>query len=79
MGVSDCSAVTRADEQCGTHDEIVWSWPPDAEATLAVIMIRRLRGQDSPVPGESTYKPSSHRAGNAGLIGCTCGSCRLHF
>ena len=66
MGVSDCSAVTRADEQFGTHGEIVWSWPPDAEVTLAV-MIRRSRGQDSPVPGESTYKPSNHRAGNAGM------------
>ena len=56
-----CRRTVRA------HGEVVWSWPPDAEATPAVMMIRRSRGQESPVPGESTYKPSNHRAGNAGM------------
>jgi hypothetical protein len=35
--------------------EIVWSWPPDAEVKLREMIARR-QGQDSPVPGESTYK-----------------------
>jgi hypothetical protein len=36
--------------------EIVWSWPPDAEAKRAGTICAR-RGQESPVPGEITYKP----------------------
>jgi hypothetical protein len=35
--------------------EIVWSWPPDAEAKSAATICRR-RWQQSPVTGESTYK-----------------------
>ena len=66
VGVSVRSVIICADERIRCAGEIVWSWPPDAEVTLAV-MIRRSRGQESPVPGESTYKPSNHRAGNAGM------------
>src|SRR5262247_4177572 len=33
--------------------EVVWSWPPDAEAKLRKMIARR-REQESPVPGEST-------------------------
>ncbi len=69
----------RAGERREAHGEVVWSWPPDAEAPPAVMMIRWSRGQESPVPGESTYKSSSHRAGRAGSSGWTCGDCRLHF
>jgi len=46
----------RADERREAHVENVWSWHPDADATLAVTMIRWSRGQESPVPGESTHK-----------------------
>lgn len=35
-----CSGLSLADERHGADGEIVWSWPPDAEAKLAV-MIRR--------------------------------------
>jgi hypothetical protein len=66
VGVSGRSVIIHADERAWCAGEIVWSWPPDAEVTL-VVMIHRSRGQDSPVPGESTYKPPNHRAGNAGM------------
>jgi len=32
VGVLGCSAIVRADEQSGTHGEIVWSWHPGADA-----------------------------------------------
>ena len=40
----------------GADGQVAWSWPPDAEVKPAE-MISRRRGQQSPVPGESTYKP----------------------
>jgi hypothetical protein len=47
--------------------EVAASWHPDAGVTPAVMMIRRSRGQESPVPGETAYKREDHRAGNAGM------------
>jgi hypothetical protein len=34
----------------GADDEIVWSWPPDAEAKLARMMISRAMGARKPGP-----------------------------
>ena len=45
--------ISRADERRRGGREVVWSWPPDAEAKLAVT-IRKRWGQESPVPREST-------------------------
>ncbi len=52
----------------GCAGEIVWSRPPDAEVKPAEMMIGRRRGQQSPVPEESTYKPSNRCAGKAGIV-----------
>jgi hypothetical protein len=43
----------------GADGEIVWSWRPDAGAKFASCSMsaRGQRGQESPVPGESAYKP----------------------
>jgi len=37
MDVSGCSAHSRADEQRDTDGEVVWSWPPGAEAKCVVL------------------------------------------
>jgi len=51
------------------YGEVVWSWPPGAEAERRrVSRVGRDTGAREPVPGESTYKPSNHRAGKAGYL-----------
>src|SRR4051812_7198949 len=44
-------------------------------ATLALRwrrLSRRSRGQERPLPGESTYKPPNIARGKPGCLGCTC-------
>jgi hypothetical protein len=64
-----CSVIFRADEQHDAYGEIVWSWHPDADAKFATTLWRRAGdgGQKARRTEESTYKPSNHRAGNAGM------------
>jgi hypothetical protein len=57
MDVSGCSAHSRADEQRDTDGEVVWSWPPGAEAKFAALDERAAMGARKPVPRESAYKP----------------------
>jgi hypothetical protein len=45
--------MARQTNVANADGEVVWSWPPDAEAKFAGSS-RRRRGQESPVPGEST-------------------------
>ena len=49
-----------------TDGEIVWCWRRDPGATSAVSPARQ-RGQERLLPGEITYKPSTHCAGKAGM------------
>jgi hypothetical protein len=55
------------DENAAADGEIVWSWRRDPGATLAEVLFRWQRGQERPLPGESTYKPQNHCAGKAGM------------
>ncbi len=62
----------------GAHGEVVWSWPPDAEATPVVMMIRRSRGQDSRSPGRVRISRQTIAQGRP-VVRLTCGDCRLLF
>ena len=68
----------RADERLGAHVENVWSWHLDADATPAVTMIRRSRGQDSRSPGRVRIRRQSIAQGMP-VDGWTGGDCRLLF
>ena len=70
--------LVRADERLGAHVENVWSWHLDADATPAVTMIRRSRGQDSRSPGRVRIRRQSIAQGMP-VDGWTCGDCRLLF
>src|SRR5690349_14760217 len=48
------------------YGEVVWSWRRDPGATLAVSPAGN-GGKKGRFPGESTYKPSNHCAGKAGM------------
>jgi len=55
------------------YGEIAWSRCPDAGVKLAENDSADDGGYRARYPGESAYKPSNHRAGNAGLFRRTCG------
>jgi hypothetical protein len=47
--------MARETNVADADGEVVWSWSPDAETKFAMMFTsRRRRGQESPVPGEST-------------------------
>ena len=54
------------DENAAAYGEVVWSWRRDPGATLAVSPADN-GGKKGRFPGESTYKPSNHCAGKAGM------------
>ena len=54
------------DENAAVYGEIVWSWRRDPGATL-LVRPSQLRGQERPLPGKITYKPSNHCAGKVGM------------
>ena len=62
--------ATRTVKSCGPG-------LPVLRPSLRIATSAQATGAREPVPGESTYKPLNHRAGNAGLFGWTCGDCRL--
>jgi hypothetical protein len=51
-------ALLRKTNDSDADGEVVWSWPPDAEAKFASCSTSagEQRGQESQVPGESAYK-----------------------
>jgi hypothetical protein len=51
------AALSRATNGFDAVGEIVWSWPPGAEAVRR--RIPRRAGGNKPVPKESAYKPSN--------------------
>jgi hypothetical protein len=61
----------------GTDGEIVWSWPPGAEAKSALRRARGRRGQESRSPGRSRISRNPLAQGRPGCLGQTCGDCRL--
>ena len=64
----DAAASGRSlpDENAAAYGEVVWSWRRDPGATLAVSPAGN-GGKKGRFPGESTYKPSNHCAGKAGM------------
>jgi len=60
-------ALVLADERHGADGQVAWSWHPDADAKLAV-MIRWWRGQESPVPGESAKQPLKPSRGEGRVV-----------
>src|SRR5690242_20930764 len=60
-GMLACRTKTLA-----AYGEVVWSWRRDPGATLAVSPAGN-GGKKGRFPGESTYKPSNHCAGKAGM------------
>ena len=70
VGASGRSVFNHADERIRCAREVVWSWSPGAETKVAELgEFSGSTGARKPVPGESAYKPFSHRAGKAGLSG----------
>jgi hypothetical protein len=65
-GPSRRQALLHQTKTLAADGEVVWSWRRDPGATSAEIL-RRQRGQERPLPGESTYKPQNHCAGKAGM------------
>ncbi len=65
------------------YGEVVWSWRPKALASSWRRCLKhrgRRRWQTGWFTGESTYKPSNHCAGKAGVITvCTCGLALAQF
>ena len=55
-----------AGRNAAADGEIVWSWRRDPGVKL-LVSARQRRGQERPLPGESTYKPTNHCAGKAGM------------
>ncbi len=60
--------------------EVAWSWRPDAGAKFVTVLAH--------LTGDGGYKPGTPRrarisvktiAQGMPVIGCTCGTCRLHF
>ena len=50
--------VPVAKDECrGADGEVVWSWPPGAEACAMRESALSQTGAKEPVPGEITYKP----------------------
>src|SRR5262245_60075169 len=59
-----------AGRNAAAYGEIVWFWRRDPGATLLVRPSEQ-RGQERPLPGESTYKPPNIARGRPGSLGCT--------
>src|SRR5215813_4754854 len=62
-GVRQVSCPTKTPAAYG---EVVWSWRRDPGATLSEFSAGN-GGKKGRFPGESTYKPSNHCAGKAGM------------
>ena len=64
-----CSAHSRADEQPRCGREVVWFWPPGAEAKLAVPFDehRKRRGQQSRSPRRSRISVKTIARGRPGV------------
>ena len=64
----DAAASGRSlpDENAAAYGEVVWSWRRDPGAT-SVVNPAGNGGKKGRFPGESTYKPSNHCAGKAGM------------
>ena len=74
--------LCRADEQSRCGREVVWSWPPDAEAKLAVACESTGAGDVGKTAGPQGEHEASVKTiaqGRLGSSGCTCGSCPVHF
>jgi hypothetical protein len=69
-----------ADGRRFADGEIVWSWPPGAEAQRNALARCRDTGAIQPVPGESAYKPLKPTAqGRPDVRLRTCGSAACFF
>ena len=68
-----------ADERRCCGRKSVWSWRPEAGAQSGGDDPADVGGYQAGHRGEPAISVKSHRAGKAGRLGCTCGTCRLHF
>src|SRR5262249_8837184 len=59
------AAVSTANGMAA-YGEVVWSWRRDPGATCGSLL-PHYGGKKGRFPGESTYKPSNHCAGKAGM------------
>src|SRR3954462_8024376 len=66
MDAAASGGHTPAGRSVAAYGEVVWSWRRDRGVKRVVRPIQR-RWQTTPLTGESTYKPSTHCAGKAGM------------